>query len=77
MRLKGLSDGIVGHVGDGIYHILLMVDVNNPQDIVAANKANERIVDYALSRGGTCTGEHGVGIGKQKYQTKNTGQRYM
>ncbi|MFC4559028.1 FAD-binding oxidoreductase [Virgibacillus kekensis] len=70
---SGLEGGIVGHVGDGNYHILLMIDVNNPQDIERANKVNERIVGYALERGGTCTGEHGVGIGKQKYQEKEHG----
>ncbi|MGY0694919.1 FAD-binding oxidoreductase [Virgibacillus sp. FSP13] len=71
---SGLEGGIVGHVGDGNYHILLMVDVNDPQDIEKATAVNEHIVDYALARGGTCTGEHGVGVGKQKYQQKEHGQ---
>jgi D-lactate dehydrogenase (cytochrome) len=70
---SGLTGGIVGHVGDGNYHILLMIDVHNPEDIAAADKVNERIVDYALTRGGTCTGEHGVGVGKRKYQEKEHG----
>lgn len=71
---SGLEGGIVGHVGDGNYHILLMIDVNNPSDIEKANIVNEHIVDYALARGGTCTGEHGVGVGKQKYQKKEHGE---
>jgi D-lactate dehydrogenase (cytochrome) len=71
---SGLTGGIVGHVGDGNYHILLMVDVENPQDIKSANRVNERIVNYALERGGTCTGEHGVGVGKQKYQEQEHGE---
>ncbi|WP_163971150.1 FAD-binding oxidoreductase [Oceanobacillus halotolerans] len=70
---SGLSGGIVGHVGDGNYHILLMIDVDDPDEIERANKVNERIVYYALERGGTCTGEHGVGIGKQKYQVQEHG----
>ncbi|MFD1040517.1 FAD-binding oxidoreductase [Virgibacillus byunsanensis] len=70
---SGLAGGIVGHVGDGNYHILLMIDVNQPEEIEKATKVNERIVNYALARGGTCTGEHGVGIGKQKYQEKEHG----
>ncbi|NAP00478.1 FAD-binding protein [Halomonas sp. MG34] len=70
---SGLLGGIVGHVGDGNYHILLMVDTENPEDIKKANVVNERIVQYALTRGGTCTGEHGVGIGKQKYQLQEHG----
>ncbi|WP_164669805.1 FAD-binding oxidoreductase [Virgibacillus doumboii] len=70
---SGLSGGIVGHVGDGNYHILLMLDVDNPEEIAKANTVNEQIVNYALSRGGTCTGEHGVGTGKQKYQEQEHG----
>ncbi|WP_123056249.1 FAD-binding oxidoreductase [Virgibacillus profundi] len=70
---SGLVGGIVGHVGDGNYHILLMIDVNNPSDIEKANQVNERIVGYALTRGGTCTGEHGVGVGKKKYQEQEHG----
>ncbi|HLS07734.1 FAD-binding oxidoreductase [Lentibacillus sp.] len=70
---SGLPGGIVGHVGDGNYHILLMLDPENPDDIERANKLNEQIVGYALERGGTCTGEHGVGTGKQKYQEREHG----
>src|SRR5699024_3818658 len=73
IEASGLIGGIVGHVGDGNYHILLMIDVNNPDDIERANEVNERIVDYSLKRGGTCTGEHGVGVGKQKYQEREHG----
>ncbi|MFD1361820.1 FAD-binding oxidoreductase [Lentibacillus salinarum] len=71
---SGLAGGIVGHVGDGNYHILLMLDPENPDDIARANQLNERIVSYALERGGTCTGEHGVGTGKQKYQEREHGE---
>lgn len=69
----GLPGGIVGHVGDGNYHVLLMIDMSNPEEIARADKFNEEIVLYALERGGTCTGEHGVGVGKQKYQQKEHG----
>ncbi|MFJ7934038.1 FAD-binding oxidoreductase [Sporosarcina sp. NPDC096371] len=69
----GLPGGIVGHVGDGNFHVLLMMDMNNPEEIAKADELNERIVQYALERGGTCTGEHGVGIGKQKYQEREHG----
>ncbi|MEW9675687.1 FAD-linked oxidase C-terminal domain-containing protein [Lentibacillus sp. L22] len=73
VETSGLDGGIVGHVGDGNYHILLMVDVNDQTDIDKANIVNEHIVNYALARGGTCTGEHGVGIGKRKYAKKEHG----
>ncbi|MFC2947370.1 FAD-binding oxidoreductase [Virgibacillus sediminis] len=66
----GLPGGITGHVGDGNYHVLLMIDMDNKEEVEKAQELNARIVEYALSRGGTCTGEHGVGIGKRKYQLK-------
>ncbi len=65
--------GIIGHVGDGNYHVLLMIDPANADEIEAANRLNEAIVNDALARGGTCTGEHGVGIGKLKYQAQEHG----
>ncbi len=70
----GLPGGITGHVGDGNYHIILMIDMNDPIEVEKSKDLNEQIVEYALSRGGTCTGEHGVGIGKQKYQEKEHGE---
>ncbi|MGH2317772.1 FAD-binding oxidoreductase [Planococcus sp. SE5232] len=69
----GLPGGIVGHVGDGNFHALIMMDMNNPEEVAKAQEFNERIVIYALERGGTCTGEHGVGIGKKKYQQQEHG----
>ena len=68
-----LPGGIVGHVGDGNFHALVMMDMTNPEEVARAQEFNERIVLYALQRGGTCTGEHGVGIGKQKYQQQEHG----
>lgn len=69
----GMAGGIVGHVGDGNFHALLMIDMNIPEEVAKAAEFNERIVQYALERGGTCTGEHGVGVGKQKYQQQEHG----
>ncbi|MFD1927915.1 FAD-binding oxidoreductase [Sporosarcina siberiensis] len=69
----GLIGGIVGHVGDGNFHVLLMMDMSDSEERAKADDLNERIVLYALERGGTCTGEHGVGIGKQKYQEREHG----
>lgn len=68
-----LNGGIVGHVGDGNFHVLLMIDMNDKDEVEKADQFNERIVLHALERGGTCTGEHGVGIGKQKFQEKEHG----
>lgn len=63
----GLIAPIVGHVGDGNFHVGPMVDMDNPAEIAAVEKFLERLVERALAMEGTCTGEHGVGQGKMKY----------
>jgi D-lactate dehydrogenase (cytochrome) len=55
----------------------MIVDPNSADDLARAEKVNEQIVQYALERKGTCTGEHGVGIGKLKYQAKEHGGAYQ
>jgi len=72
----GLPGGLVGHVGDGNFHTLVMIDMENDEEVATADQFNEKIVMYALERGGTCTGEHGVGIGKQKYQALEHGEAF-
>ena len=57
---------IVGHVGDGNFHVFFTVDPNDPVDIDHVRQLNDRLVDRALAMDGTCTGEHGIGIGKQQ-----------
>lgn len=68
-----LDGAVLGHVGDGNFHSLVMYDRNNEDEVSAANQINEKIVKHALSRGGTCTGEHGVGLGKRKYLPEEHG----
>jgi D-lactate dehydrogenase (cytochrome) len=58
---------IVGHVGDGNFHLTLLIDLNDPAEVANAKAFNERLVQRALAMDGTCTGEHGVGQGKMKY----------
>ncbi len=77
LNLLSLPGGIVGHVGDGNFHVLLMIDMDDADEIKKADEFNELIVMYALEREGTCTGEHGVGIGKQKYQEKEHGEAML
>lgn len=72
----GIVGGIVGHVGDGNYHVIMMIDLNDEEEVKRADEFNEHIVRYALERGGTCTGEHGVGVGKLKYQEEEHGSSY-
>ena len=72
----GLQGGIVGHVGDGNFHVLLMINHDSEDELRRANEYNETIVRRALACGGTCTGEHGVGVGKLKYQRDEHGAAY-
>jgi D-lactate dehydrogenase (cytochrome) len=58
---------IVGHVGDGNFHLTMLIDMNDNDEIGRAKALNERLVERALAMDGTCTGEHGVGQGKIKY----------
>jgi D-lactate dehydrogenase (cytochrome) len=58
---------IAGHVGDGNFHLSLLIDMDDPDEVTRAEKFMERLVARALAMDGTCTGEHGVGQGKLKY----------
>jgi D-lactate dehydrogenase (cytochrome) len=55
---------IVGHVGDGNFHLAFVLDPTKPEEVAEANRINDRLVARALAMEGTCTGEHGVGYGK-------------
>jgi D-lactate dehydrogenase (cytochrome) len=63
----GLVAPIVGHVGDGNFHVLPLVDMDDDGDVARAKAFVERLVDRALAMEGTCSGEHGVGQKKMKY----------
>jgi D-lactate dehydrogenase (cytochrome) len=64
---QNLVAPILGHVGDGNFHLTLLVDMTDPADVARAKQLCERVVERALAMDGTCTGEHGVGEGKMKY----------
>ena len=66
LRLK-LQSPIVGHVGDGNFHCSLVCDVDDPGEMARGEDFMHRLVERAQAMGGTCTGEHGIGQGKQKY----------
>ncbi|OYW61116.1 MAG: FAD-binding oxidoreductase [Rhizobiales bacterium 12-68-15] len=61
---SGLTAPVVGHVGDGNFHLLVLIDPNNPDDLARAKAFNDRLVRRAIALEGTCTGEHGIGMGK-------------
>jgi D-lactate dehydrogenase (cytochrome) len=60
----GLDAAILGHAGDGNVHVSLQLDPDDPAELALADELVERLVLDALARGGTCTGEHGIGLGK-------------
>jgi D-lactate dehydrogenase (cytochrome) len=67
IRESGIIAPIVGHVGDGNFHLTLLVDMKDADEVKRAKALSERLVERALAMDGTCTGEHGVGQGKMKY----------
>jgi D-lactate dehydrogenase (cytochrome) len=55
---------ILGHVGDGNFHVVFVIDPTKPEEFAQAKALNNRLIARALEMGGTCTGEHGIGMGK-------------
>jgi D-lactate dehydrogenase (cytochrome) len=70
----GLLAPIVGHVGDGNFHLLMLIDPDNPEELARAQAVNKRLVRRAIAMGGTCTGEHGVGMGKIESLEEEAGE---
>ena len=64
---------LLGHVADGNFHLLLLIDPDDAQERRAAEAAYDRLVERALRAGGTCTGEHGVGLGKRRRLAEEAG----
>ncbi|WP_262692572.1 FAD-binding oxidoreductase [Kordiimonas aestuarii] len=64
---------ILGHVGDGNFHVIFVLDPDRPEDLTEAERLNARLVGRALEMGGTCTGEHGIGLGKQDWLVRELG----
>jgi D-lactate dehydrogenase (cytochrome) len=62
-----LTASIVGHVGDGNFHVIVLVDPDDADDLARAEEFHARLVHRAIAHDGTCTGEHGVGYGKTRF----------
>jgi D-lactate dehydrogenase (cytochrome) len=73
VEAEGVPCAILGHVGDGNYHTVFMVDPNDEAEVARAERINAEIIRFALSRNGTCTGEHGIGLGKRGYLREERG----
>src|SRR3954463_7278172 len=65
---------LVGHVGDGNFHLGFLINRDDPKEIEEAERLNDRLVMRALAMDGTCTGEHGIGLGKQKFLVAEHGE---
>ena len=70
---SGLTYFLVGHVGDGNFHMGYLIDPDIPEERDMAEKLNHQLVHRALKLGGTCTGEHGVGLHKMDFLVEETG----
>ncbi|WP_419248072.1 FAD-binding oxidoreductase [Tritonibacter mobilis] len=70
---SGLIATVIGHVGDGNFHVLVLMDMNDPKEIEQAEAFVARLNRRALSMDGTCTGEHGIGQGKMRFLEEELG----
>jgi D-lactate dehydrogenase (cytochrome) len=69
----GMTHYIVGHVGDGNFHIAYLVDPNNPAERETAERLNHDVVQRAIEAQGTCSGEHGIGLHKMDFLVTEAG----
>jgi D-lactate dehydrogenase (cytochrome) len=65
---------LLGHVGDGNFHAVLLIDPNDAEEAERAERLNDEIVRLALSMDGTCTGEHGIGLHKIGFLVEEVGE---
>ena len=74
LEASTLQGALVGHVGDGNFHMIYLVDTDKPEEVAEASRLTDIMVLRALDVGGTCTGEHGIGIGKMDYLVREHGE---
>ncbi len=70
---EGLFAPVLGHVGDGNFHLTIFFDNSDPAALARVQAVNDRLVRRALAAQGTCTGEHGIGVGKVKFMREEHG----
>jgi len=71
---SSIPSALAGHVGDGNFHLIFMIDPQRPEEIAEASRLNDRMVTRALEMEGTCTGEHGIGYGKMDFLAAEHGE---
>ena len=74
LRQSFLTAPLVGHVGDGNFHLGFLIMRDDPRELAEAERLNDRLVMRALAMDGTSTGEHGIGLGKQKFMLAEHGE---
>ena len=74
LEAASIPGPILGHVGDGNFHVVFVIDPNRPEEAAEAEALNRRLVRRALDMDGTCTGEHGIGLGKQDWLVAELGE---
>ena len=74
VQAAGILAPLVGHAGDGNFHLIFPLDPDNPAELEKAEYVNARLIERALAVGGTCSGEHGVGLGKMAYLPREHGE---
>ena len=74
LKQSFLTAPLVGHVGDGNFHLGFLINRDDPKELAEAERLNDRLVMRALAMDGTCTGEHGIGLGKQKFLVAEHGE---
>ena len=74
LATSDLAPSILGHVGDGNFHVVFPLEPDNTDELAEAQRLSHEIVDIALEMDGTCTGEHGIGIGKRNALEKEHGE---
>jgi len=73
-RASTVTAPLVGHAGDGNFHLILVLDPEDADEVSRVSAFSQRLVERALRMGGTCSGEHGVGLGKMKYLRAEHGE---
>ncbi len=71
---SGFVAPVVGHVGDGNFHVIMLVNPDDAEEMQRAEDVHRRMVHRALSMDGTCTGEHGIGCGKREFLSAEHGE---